>query len=85
MITHLMKTTLDLPDSLLIAAKALAVQRKTTLNALVKSVLRREVAPQENLATAKPCDVGLSGSLSLMKRTEALTSTTRSCVCLSAI
>ena len=45
-----MRTTVILPDSLLIAAKAVAAQRKTTLKAMVKSALRREVAPQENLA-----------------------------------
>jgi hypothetical protein len=80
-----MKTAVELPDNLLIAAKTLAAQRKTTLNAMVKSVLRREVAPQENLAPAKPCEVGPSGSLSSKKRTEALTGMTGARVCLPAI
>ncbi len=57
-----MKTTVELPDNLLIAAKTLTTQRKTTLNAMVKRALRREVAPQENLATAKPCEVGPSAA-----------------------
>ncbi len=83
--THFMKITFELPDNLLIAAKTLATQRKTTLNAMVKRALCREVAPQENLAPAKPCEVGPSGSLSLKKRTEALTGMTGACVCLPAI
>jgi len=68
-----MKTTLDLPDNLLIAAKALAAQRKTTLKAMVEHALRREIAPQENLAPDSPYEVGPFGILSLKKRTEALT------------
>jgi hypothetical protein len=68
-----MKTTLDLPDNLLIAAKALAAQRKTTLKAMVEHALRREIAPQENLAPDSPYEVGPFGILSLKKRAEALT------------
>ncbi len=70
---HPMKTTLELPDKLLIAAKTLGAQRKTTLKAMGKSALRREVAPQESLAPDSPCKVGPFGLLSLKKRTEALT------------
>jgi predicted nucleic acid-binding protein len=40
-----MKTTLDLPDELLIEAKTLAARRKTTLKAIVESALRREIRP----------------------------------------
>ncbi len=72
-VTHIMKTTLDLPDNLLIAAKALAAQRKTTLKAMVEHALRREIAPQENLAPDSPYEVGPFGILSLKKRTEGLT------------
>lgn len=72
-VTHSMKTTLDLPDNLLIAAKALAAQRKTTLKAMVEHALRREIAPQENLAPDSPYEVGPFGILSLKKRTEGLT------------
>jgi hypothetical protein len=68
-----MKTTLDLPDNLLIAAKALAAQRKTTLKAMVEHALRREIAPQENLPPDSPYEVGPFGILSLKKRTEGLT------------
>ncbi len=70
--THIVKTTLDLPDDLLIAAKALAAQRKTTLKAMVEHALRREIAPQENLAPDSPYEVGPFGILSLKKRTEGL-------------
>ncbi len=68
-----MKTTLDLPDDLLIAAKALAAQRKTTLKAMVEHALRREIAPQEKLAPDSPYEVGPFGILSLKKRTDGPT------------
>lgn len=73
MMTHIMKTTLDLPDHLLIAAKALAAQRKTTLKAMVEHALRREIAPQENLSADSPYELGPFGILSLKKRTQTLT------------
>ncbi len=38
-----MKTTLELPDALLVEAKTVAVRRRTTLRALVESALRREI------------------------------------------
>ncbi|MEI6491389.1 MAG: DUF2191 domain-containing protein [Verrucomicrobiota bacterium] len=38
-----MKTTLELPDALLIEAKTAAARRRTTLRALVESALRREI------------------------------------------
>ncbi len=38
-----MKTTLDLPDDLLIEAKAVAARRRTTLKAIVEHALRREI------------------------------------------
>ena len=68
-----MKTTLDLPDSLLIAAEALAAQRKTTLKAMVEHALRREIAPQENLPPDSPYEMGPFGILSLKKRPKAQT------------
>jgi len=36
MLSHIMKATLDLPNNLLTAAKALAAQRETTLRAMVE-------------------------------------------------
>jgi hypothetical protein len=40
-----MKTTLDLPDDLLIEAKTAAVRRRTSLKAIVENALRRELRP----------------------------------------
>lgn len=42
MVTH-MKTTLELPDELLIEAKAVAARRRTTLKAVMEHALRREL------------------------------------------
>jgi len=39
-----MKTTLDLPDDLMIAAKKRAAEQRTTLRALVARSLRRELS-----------------------------------------
>ena len=49
-----MKTTLDLPDDLLIEAKQVAVRRRTTLKAIVESALRREIAPPAALENPDP-------------------------------
>lgn len=42
MLTH-MKTTLELPDALLHKAKGIALQRRTTLKALITHALEREI------------------------------------------
>lgn len=47
-----MKTTLDLPDDLLIEAKAVAARRRTTLKAIVEHALRREIQPTTPAAEA---------------------------------
>ncbi|HEY3172005.1 MAG TPA: DUF2191 domain-containing protein [Thermoanaerobaculia bacterium] len=39
-----MKTTVDLPDELLIAAKKRAAETRTTLRAILERALRRELA-----------------------------------------
>jgi|APFre7841882630_1041343.scaffolds.fasta_scaffold117348_2 hypothetical protein len=44
-----MKTTLDIDDALLIKAKTLAAQRRTTLKALVEHALSREILPPPEL------------------------------------
>lgn len=49
-----MKTTLDLPDDLLMEAKTLAVRRKTTLKAIVESALRREIWPAAEMENPDP-------------------------------
>jgi hypothetical protein len=67
--TH-MKTTLDLPDDLLIEAKTLAARRKTTLKALVESALRREIRPPAEMENPDPekFEVGPLGLLVLKRR-----------------
>jgi hypothetical protein len=45
-----MKTTIDLPDDLLIAAKKLAAERRTTLRSLVERGLRKELGESERSA-----------------------------------
>lgn len=47
--TH-MKTTIELPDALLSAAKALAAERGTTLRAMVEEGLRRVLQEEERRA-----------------------------------
>ena len=65
-----MKTTLDLPDDLLIEAKAVAARRRTTLKDMVAHALRREIMPEIELrpADAELYEVGSFGILRLRKR-----------------
>jgi hypothetical protein len=65
-----MKTTLDLPDDLLIEAKSLAARRRTTLRALVESALRRELRPAAEIQNPDPekFEVGPLGFLVLKRR-----------------
>ncbi|MGF1657543.1 MAG: hypothetical protein ACFCU3_11280 [Verrucomicrobiales bacterium] len=51
--THI-KTTIDLPDDLLIEAKTLAARRKTTLKAIVESALRCELRPSVKIENPDP-------------------------------
>ncbi len=65
-----MKTTLDLPDDLLIEAKTLATRRKTTLRAIVESALRREIRPAAEMENPDPekFDVDPLGFLVLKRK-----------------
>jgi hypothetical protein len=65
-----MKTTLDLPDDLLIEAKTLAARRKTTLRAIVESALRREIRPAAEMENPDPekFEIGPLGLLVLKRR-----------------
>jgi hypothetical protein len=63
-----MKTTLDLPDDLLIEAKAVAARRRTTLKAMVEHALRREIAPQAPLQEDGPYELNELGMLCLKRR-----------------
>ena len=64
-----MKTTLELPDDLLIEAKTLAARRKTTLKALVENALRREIRPAAELTNPDPdkFEIGPLGYLVIKK------------------
>ncbi|MGA2268004.1 MAG: hypothetical protein ABSH44_05985 [Bryobacteraceae bacterium] len=48
-----MKTTVDLPDDLLNAAKKLAAENRTTLRSLVERGLRRELGGSESRAARR--------------------------------
>ena len=50
-----MKTTMDIEDSLLIAAKAVAAKRRTTLKAIVEHALRREIEPESSRVGLERC------------------------------
>ena len=69
MVAH-MKTTIDLPDQLLMEARALAIRRKTTLKAIVESALRREICPAAELENPDPekYEIGPFGILRLRRR-----------------
>lgn len=62
-----MKTTLDLPEDLLIEAKSVAARRRTTLKLLVENALRRELSPAAERTNPDPSRyvVGPFGILSL--------------------
>lgn len=65
-----MKTTLDLPEDLLIEAKTLAARRKTTLKAMVESALRREIRPAAEMENPDPekFEIGPLGFLVLKRK-----------------
>ncbi len=72
-----MKTTLDLPDDLLVEAKMLAARRKTTLKAIVESALRREIRPVAEMESPDPevFETGPLGFLVLKRRPGATPTT----------
>ena len=49
-----MKTTLDLPDDLFVAAKQRAAQERTTLRAIVERGLRTQLTPARRTAGSSP-------------------------------
>ena len=73
-----MKTTLDLPDALLIEAKQVAARRRTTLKAMVEHGLRREIGLAETapLPPDSPYELGELGLPVLKKRDGVVTSET---------
>jgi hypothetical protein len=68
-----MKTTLDLPDDLLIEAKAVAARRRTTLKAMVEHALRREISPAVKLDADSPFEMNELGMLVLKRRGSGIT------------
>ena len=70
------KTTIELPDDLLIEAKAVAARRRTTLKEMITRSLRREIGvdPCANLPPDSPYEVNELGFLSLRRRDAAITS-----------
>lgn len=75
--THIMKTTLDLDDDLLIEAKAVAARRRTTLKAMVEHALRRELQPAEpENPDPEKFEIGPLGLLVLKKRPDQKSVTT---------
>ena len=73
MTSHTMKTTLDLPDELLIEAKATAARRRTTPRSIVEHALRREIGAGLN-DSEKELDAFIetsSNGLPCFKRTES--------------
>lgn len=68
-VSDFVKTTLVLPDDLLMEAKTLAVRRKTTLKALIEAALRREIRPSMEPENPDPSrfEVGPFGILRIRK------------------
>lgn len=63
-----MKTTLDLPDDLLIAAKQVAASRRTTLKEMVTRSLRREIGMNDEPQLPANCEISEYGLPRLKKR-----------------
>lgn len=52
-----MKTTIDLPDELLIAAKKRAAELRCTLRVLIERGLRHELSARRGTGTTKRCTI----------------------------
>ena len=63
-----MKTTIELPDRLFAEVKAVALQRRTTLKAMMEHALRREIGFSDSLAGAAAIDENEYGFPVLKKR-----------------
>ena len=64
-----MKTTMDINNKLLMAAKAAAVRRRTTLKAIVEHALRREVQFERDMnASSEQCFEINANGLPQLKR-----------------
>lgn len=56
-----MKTTLELPDELLIEAKAVAARRRTTLKAMIEHSLRREIGFSSDSGSESTTELNAQG------------------------
>ncbi len=74
MITHIMKTTIELPDRLFAEVKAAALRRRTTMKALMEHALRREVAFGDKPAADAAFELNQYGFPVLKKRDTAVVS-----------
>ena len=63
-----MKTTIELPDELLVSAKALAARRRTTLKAMIEHALKREIAFEEHPDVDGPVELNAHGFPVLKRR-----------------
>lgn len=66
-----MKTTLELPDELLIEAKAAAARRRTTLKALFTRALERELHGSSHLPASQPRFVVDASGWPILQRLES--------------
>jgi hypothetical protein len=76
-VNHIMKTTLDLPDDLLVEAKAVAARRRTTLKELVTKSLSYEIGLEKRSADfpeGGPFATGALGMPVLKKRDKMISS-----------
>jgi hypothetical protein len=65
-----MKTTLELPDELLIEAKAVAARRRTSLKAVMEHALRRELGGYPMTSSQKQSSTVLNAyNFPVLKRT----------------
>ena len=67
-----MKTTIELPDQLFVAAKAVAAQRRTTLKAMLEHALRREIGFDELPSADKVVEMNRYGFPVLKKHGTSL-------------
>ena len=70
-----MKTTIDLPDELLIEAKQVAARRRTTLKEMLTRSLRREIGLEEPPAANGAFEIGPLGLPVLKSSGKALSAT----------
>ena len=66
-----MKTTIEISDRLFTAAKAVAVQRRTTLKAMIEHALKREIAFEEKPSSHAAFEKNAYGFPVLKPRTTA--------------